>query len=208
MPVAVETVSIRKRPKQARSARMVDLLLEAAARVLEKRGLAGFNTNAVAERAGVSVGSLYQYFPNKEAMTAALILRSHREMARGMETLIQATAGQPLEHALAQVIENLVVQMTLRPDLSRVLEFEEDRLPRSEALGEAEAEIQRLNALFLAPYLDPALSDDQIKAAAFDVVSIVRGMLVSPLTLRGGVPAGLAENITRTVLGYLAPLLR
>ena len=53
--------------------------MEAAARILEERGLEGYTTNAVAERAGFSIGSLYQYFPNKDAITIALI---QRETAR------------------------------------------------------------------------------------------------------------------------------
>ena len=58
----------RKRPKQARSSRLVDAILQAAVRVLERDGAAGFTTVRVAERAGVSVGSLYQYFPNKQSI--------------------------------------------------------------------------------------------------------------------------------------------
>ena len=54
----------RKVPAQARSQETVTVILEASARILEADGLRGFNTNAIAERAGVSVGSLYQYFPN------------------------------------------------------------------------------------------------------------------------------------------------
>src|SRR6201992_3416629 len=58
----------RKQPKQERSARLVEAILQAAIRVLERDGAAAFTTIRVAERAGVSVGSLYQYFPNKESI--------------------------------------------------------------------------------------------------------------------------------------------
>ena len=61
-------IAPRKQPKQARSAHLVEAILEAAARVLEKDGAAAFTTIRVAEQAGVSVGSLYQYFPNKESI--------------------------------------------------------------------------------------------------------------------------------------------
>lgn len=74
MPRAVD-VKPRKQPRQERSRSMEGILLEAAARVLEEDGAAGFNTNRVAERAGVSVGSLYQYFPNK----AAILFRLHEQ---------------------------------------------------------------------------------------------------------------------------------
>lgn len=61
----------RRRPRQARSRATWEVIVEAAAQVLERRGLAGFNTNAIAERAGVSVGSVYRYFPEKHAILVA-----------------------------------------------------------------------------------------------------------------------------------------
>jgi AcrR family transcriptional regulator len=69
----------RKTPRQRRATHTVDALLEAAAQVLESEGLAGFNTNAVARRAGASIGSLYQYFPSKDALTLALLLDQQEE---------------------------------------------------------------------------------------------------------------------------------
>ena len=73
-----DALRIRKVPRQRRAVHTVDALLEAAALVLEEDGLEGFNTNAVARRAGASVGSLYQYFPSKDALTLALLLREDR----------------------------------------------------------------------------------------------------------------------------------
>jgi AcrR family transcriptional regulator len=61
----------RRNPKQARSRATFDAILEAAAQILERCGPAGFNTNAIAERAGVSIGTLYQYFPDKAAILLA-----------------------------------------------------------------------------------------------------------------------------------------
>jgi hypothetical protein len=61
----------RKMPGQARSQETVSIILEASARILESGGLRGFNTNAIAAKAGVSIGSLYQYFPNKDSIVLA-----------------------------------------------------------------------------------------------------------------------------------------
>ena len=71
----------RKTPVQARSQATVDTILDAAARVLVRDGYGAFTTNRVAARAGVSVGSLYQYFPNKEALLAKLKARKPFSMA-------------------------------------------------------------------------------------------------------------------------------
>jgi AcrR family transcriptional regulator len=68
----------RKQPRQRRSAATVEALVEAAARILADEGAAALTTNRVAKRAGVSIGSLYQYFPNRFALLRALVEREHR----------------------------------------------------------------------------------------------------------------------------------
>ena len=66
---------MRKAPKQKRSREMVSRLLDATAATIAERGLDGTTTNHIAEQAGVSIGSLYQYFPDKEALVEALLTR-------------------------------------------------------------------------------------------------------------------------------------
>jgi len=80
----------RATPRQRRSRATVDAILEAAAQVLEASGEAGFNTNAVAERAGVGVGSLYRYFPDKRAILVAL---GRSEMERVGRAVTDAMAS-------------------------------------------------------------------------------------------------------------------
>jgi AcrR family transcriptional regulator len=79
-------ISSRKRPKQARSTDLVAAILEAAAQVLAKEGAPRFTTARVAERAGVSVGSIYQYFPNK----AAILFRLQSDEWRSTSDLLRA----------------------------------------------------------------------------------------------------------------------
>lgn len=99
---------------------MEAILLEAAARVLEADGAAGFNTNRVAERAGVSVGSLYQYFPNK----AALLFRLHqRESSANLVEFdrILGDVGRPARARVAEAVryffETEAVEVPLRRGL-------------------------------------------------------------------------------------------
>lgn len=81
----------RRTPRQARSSETVSAILEAAAQVLEAGGLAAFTTNAVAERAGVSIGTLYQYFSDKNALLMAL---AGQEMQRALENVGAAMRGE------------------------------------------------------------------------------------------------------------------
>lgn len=90
-------ISTRKQPKQARSADLVASILAAAAQVLEQEGADRFTTTRVAEKAGVSIGSLYQYFPNKAAILFQL---QHDEWRQTTTTLVDILADvqkTPLE---------------------------------------------------------------------------------------------------------------
>lgn len=99
---------MRKKPAQQRSQQLVETLLEAAGQVIAERGLAATNTRLIAERAGISVGSLYQYFEDKDAVVAALMLRLTEDLNRMIEeelpklldTDVRATTRTLLEAAL------------------------------------------------------------------------------------------------------------
>src|SRR5262245_25049226 len=100
--------SARRRPARRRSGEIVDAILAAAAELLAKSGLAGITTNHVAERAGVSIGSVYRYFPDKESIVAELDLRVRRDAAsRFVEALNQFETDFPsaVRHALKTFID-------------------------------------------------------------------------------------------------------
>jgi len=98
-PPAIEP---RKQPRQARARVTRDAMVLAAEQVLARHGVAGLTTNLVAEVAGVSIGSLYQYFPNKQAIVIALIERNASQLADVVTRVLAAhPAGTPEEVALA-----------------------------------------------------------------------------------------------------------
>ena len=90
MPAARPRQPVVRKPKQGRSKATVAAIVEAAARILAEQGWAGFNTNAVAARAGVSIGSLYEYFPDKQALVDEI---ASNHLARGEALLASAAAG-------------------------------------------------------------------------------------------------------------------
>jgi AcrR family transcriptional regulator len=90
-------ISSRKRPKQARSTDLVAAILEAAAQVLAKEGAPRFTTARVAERAGVSVGSIYQYFPNKAAILFRLQSDEWRQTSDLLRVILEGVRRPPFE---------------------------------------------------------------------------------------------------------------
>ena len=90
-------ISSRKRPQQARSNDLVAAILEAAIQVLAKEGAARFTTTRVAERAGVSVGSIYQYFPNKAAILFRLQSDEWQQTSRMLGDTLRDASRSPLE---------------------------------------------------------------------------------------------------------------
>lgn len=98
----------RRIPRQARAEETVAAILEGAAQVLEARGLAGFTTNAVAERAGVSIGTLYQYFSDKSALLHALAEREMRATIANVAKALRGEDGSTLEERVRAVVRAIV----------------------------------------------------------------------------------------------------
>lgn len=114
----------RKAPRQARSQHMVEQILQATARILEERGYAGMNTNAVAARAGVSVGSVYQYFPNKDSLITALHERHGAQMYAAIDAVLAGAAARTLREHLAAMVHAWLAAHQVEPELHKVLEKE------------------------------------------------------------------------------------
>jgi AcrR family transcriptional regulator len=116
-------LSPRKQPRQQRSTKLVEAILEAAVRVLSRDGAAKFNTVRVAQRAGVSVGSLYQYFPNKQA----ILFRLQEEEWQQTATLLETILNDRTRTAPGR----------LRETMRAFFRTEHEEAPLRRALGEA-----------------------------------------------------------------------
>jgi AcrR family transcriptional regulator len=174
----------RKRPSQARSRATVETVLAATARVLVKRGFDGLTTNLVAEAAGVSIGSLYQYFPNKAALVAALIEKHVEDMTSLCLSELTRVAGLPMGQAVRRVIEVMIRAHAVEPELHRVLTEQVPRVGRMAKLREIDALCHRMVAGLLATRkAELAIEDPDM--AAFVLVSAIeaithRAALFSP----------------------------
>jgi AcrR family transcriptional regulator len=109
MPTSRQAVEAKRRnPRQARAEETVSAILEAAAQILEGGGLAAFTTNAVAERAGVSIGTLYQYFADKNALLRTLAEREQRRVLADVARALRGEVESSLEGRVRAVVRSMV----------------------------------------------------------------------------------------------------
>jgi AcrR family transcriptional regulator len=101
-------VGRRKSPKQRRAVNTVDAIIEATQQIIIQEGFKNATTNRIAEVAGVSVGSLYQYFPNKQAIVKTLIETTVTQAADRVRTSLRRLMEEPLESALHQIMTFLL----------------------------------------------------------------------------------------------------
>lgn len=111
----------RKLPRQERAKATVEAIISAAAQVLVEQGYEGATTARVADRAGVSVGSLYQYFPNKEALVADLITRHADEIVDIMRRALEDPSHRTLDDGLRAMVEACAAAHRLDPALHKIL---------------------------------------------------------------------------------------
>jgi AcrR family transcriptional regulator len=154
----------------------VDSILDATTRVLVKQGFDGLTTNAVARVAGVSIGSLYQYYPNKEALVAALIERHSEQMNAAIKAELTRVATLPIAQAARAVIELTIKAHAIDPELHRVLTEQVPRIGRLAKLRELDEISHRMVvALLVARRAELAIRDPDL--AAFVLVSTIESIV-------------------------------
>ncbi|HEU4951746.1 MAG TPA: TetR/AcrR family transcriptional regulator [Holophagaceae bacterium] len=141
---------IRKSPRQARSQATVEAILTAAARILTREGFEALTTNRVATVAGVSVGSLYQYFPNKEALVRALCERHTHGVRDRIRQRFQEAWARPVDEVARTVIEGMVEVRRHEPRLHQELLRLAPAVGGLEELHAVEQEVEALLAGFIA----------------------------------------------------------
>ena len=191
-------LKLRKAPRQSRSAETVAAIIEAAAQLLETEGFEGFNTNAVARRAGVSIGSLYQYFPSKDALTLALIRREDERFRAEAAMALDEPTGAA---AMTALIAVCVKQQLHRPVLARLLDVQESRPDfRNEAAGSSAVE----TVLLAIIRRNDMPKQRRPEIAAGDVGAMIRGMVDAAGERSEGEAADLQRRVRAAVFGYLA----
>ncbi len=197
----------RKHASQQRSRATVDALVEATARILVREGFDKASTNRIAEKAGVSVGSLYQYYPSKEALVAAVVDRHQQELMQVVRDALADVAGQPLEVAVRRLVTVAIEAHRINPRLHRVVAEQIPRTERLESVGAFNRETFALFKAYLERHKDELRPVDPGLAAFVCVTSIEAlthtAVLHRPDVLSDKAVGLLVDEATRLVVGYL-----
>lgn len=194
----------RKLPQQRRSRDTVDVILAATARVLKREGFDRASTNRIAEAAGVSIGSLYQYFPSKEALVAALAERHIEEMSQALSAEMARVADAPLEVAMRAMVTVMLRAHTVDPTLHRVLNEQVPRVGRLDRVREVEARMRTLGRDWLERHRDELRALD-LDVAAYLCVQLVEALVHGAATRPDEAPAPetLVDEVTAILVRYL-----
>ncbi|WP_138509357.1 TetR/AcrR family transcriptional regulator [Maricaulis alexandrii] len=179
----------RKTPSQSRSRVTVDAIFEATIQVLLKQGMAGLTTTSVAERAGVSVGTMYQYFPNKQALVYALNERFLTRLAEKVEDTCAGMAGRRACEGAEALIDTYWSVKTERMELTHALYRSVAELDNDALVQDFAARVDRATeGMFRAC---PDLSTGDIDQINLSLTAVIYG------TVRNAFERGLEqENIS------------
>jgi AcrR family transcriptional regulator len=192
---------------QKRSRLTVDALLGATARILIKEGYDRASTNKIAAAAGVSIGSLYQYFPSKEAVVAALIERHTQELSQLVLNALLKVSARPLEIGTRELVAAAIDAHRVDPKLHRVLAEEVPRIGRLENIDA----VERSAGALIRGYLEAHRSE--IDLADLDLAAFILSTTVEALThtavlrrpdiLTDEKAGEFVDEVTRLVVRYL-----
>jgi AcrR family transcriptional regulator len=203
-----ESLNPRKRPQQRRSRVTIDAIFEATIQVLLANGLDRITTIQIADRAGVSIGSLYQYFPNKRALMAAVVKRHVGEVVDITIAACASMHGKPIADMCATMMGAFVDAKTVRPEVSRAL-----YLPS--AAVNADAIVKEESSRCARAVHDMLLTASDAK---FEQPQLVSGVLIASVVgpTRATIEAGgdrrtferLKVHLTALCVGYLKEMSR
>ncbi len=193
----------RKQATQARAAATVEAILNATARILVKEGYDHASTNKVAATAGVSIGSLYQYFPSKEALVAALAERHLQEMRALIYGELPKLLSLPVAAGIERAVRLMVAAHSVDPKLHKVLVEQVPRVGKLERVEGLEREMVGLTASYLEAKKDEVAVRD-FELSAYVAVGMIESLTHAAVLTR---PEILGEpfirEVTRAVVRYL-----
>ena len=192
-----------RKPKQRRACQTVDAVLDAVVRVLKRDGFRSVTTNRIAEVAGVSIGSVYQYFPDKQAIFVALHKRHIEHIDRMVETTLIEHAASSLHDLMTAMIEAMIDAHAADPQLYELLFSEVPH--RAEGTKDFAVRLHGAFLLAISSRARELKTDRNLDKLVFVVTHMVESLCHGALFRR---PASLSladakAEIVRAVMTYL-----
>ena len=174
-------LSPRKAPVQARSAASVDAILDATLQVLLKAGKERLTTTRVASRAGVSIGTLYQYFPNKSALLQAVLKRHLEGVAEAVERVCREQRGSTLANMATALITAFLEAKMSRREVSAALYSVSSDVEGAKIVKQVGIRSQKAIVEMLATAREPLAKDLEVIASMLQgaMAGVSRGLLES-----------------------------
>lgn len=209
-PAADSPDAYRRRPRQSRGQKRVELLLDAAATVIAEHGLEAATAEAIAIQARTAKGSLYQFFPNRDAVLAALALRYADEMRAIHERAFPIDPHElPLDRLIDRIVRPLAEFHDRNPAFRRVFASGEGPMDDTRSAPARlraqlfESFVDRLDVLFASR--NPRLGNKERRRAALVAATIGQGLLRARALASDKKP--LLDDLRRVLLAYLQPIL-
>lgn len=193
----------RRRPRQRRAQQTVDAVLDAVVRLLKREGFSAITTNRIAEVAGVSIGSVYQYFPDKQAIFVALHQRHIDQIDRMVETRLMEHAASSLDDLMRAMIEGMIDAHSADPELFELLATEVPH--RADGTRDFAVRLHGAFRLALSSRAHELKKGRDLDKMVFVVTNMVESLSHAALFRR---PSGLSlatakAEVLRAVLAYL-----
>jgi AcrR family transcriptional regulator len=196
----------RRKPTQERAVATVEAILEATARILVEDGYAQASTNRIAKRAGVSIGSLYHYFPDKDTIIDALVERVSARQLQGLSVSLAVHADMALEPGVRGLIQAALDSQKIEAELAHVLITQ---CPRDGRLDLDRRWKQRMTELLAAQMITGAhpVRPRNIELAAYVLVRALFAVVRDAIAERPELLTSdaLTHELTELVVRYLRP---
>jgi len=211
-PTGGDSDAFRRRPRQSRGQKRVELLLDAAATVIAEQGIEAATAEAIATQARTAKGSLYQFFPNRDAVLAALALRYADEMRAIHERAFPLdTHDVPLERLIDRIVKPLAEFHDRNPAFRRVFAIHDGPVDDTRSAPARlraqlfESFVDRLDVLFASR--NPRLATRERRRAALVAASIGQSVLARRARAQAADKKPLLDDVRRILIAYLQPLL-
>lgn len=202
-----KSTALRHTPKQLRGQRKVDHILRVAESLFAEAGFENVTTNAVAARAGISIGSLYQFFSGKEAILEAIADRYIEQTRSALTKQFATSDDMEMEPFILSLIEIVIKQQEQRPYFLQCLATTRPSLALGRRMDQL---LEEYASLLVTRWLNRGVvaGTSEMKLKATVAIRTMTGLLPVAMAAKGRERAAIVHEVHQVVVNYLAPTVK